>query len=182
MPAAYVFETWTHEETGVVLLRKMSGSRMGEQIVTVEDFRVGEPAPALFQPSSDYKIQDETGPFNIVIPYQEVSAQQTGTADNAQQSAGALPTSRSDIPVLIHKEEHEYTPEARAAKIRGVVILRIEIGPDGTPRVLKVVQPLDPGLDQKAIEAVSKWRFRPATKNGTPISLEANVEVNFRPL
>ncbi len=154
---------------------------MGEQMMTVENFRVGEPDPALFRPPSDYKIQDETGPFDIVIPYKEGSAQQTGTVYNAQQSAGALPASRSNMPVLIHKEQPDYTAEARAAKIQGVVIIRIEIGPDGTPRVLKVVQSLDPGLDQKAIEAVSKWRFRPATRNGTPISLEVTVEVNFRP-
>ena len=177
MPPEYVFETWTHEQTGVVLLRKTSGSRMGEQMTTVEDFRVGEPDPGLFRPPSDYKIQDETGPFSIVIPYKEGAAQPTRTANNTQEPAGG-----TNMALLIHKEDPEYTPEAQAAKIQGVVIIRIEIGTDGTPRVLGVIKSLDPGLDQKAVEAVSKWRFRPATRNGTLISQEANVEVNFRRL
>jgi protein TonB len=38
------------------------------------------------------------------------------------------------------------------------------------------------GLDEKAIEAVRQWRFRPATQDGNPVEMVATVEVNFRPL
>jgi len=52
--------------------------------------------------------------------------------------------------------------------------------PDGTTSNISVVRPLGLGLDEKAIEAVRKWRFRPSLKDGKPVPVRANVEVNFR--
>jgi TonB family protein len=54
------------------------------------------------------------------------------------------------------------------------------VGPDGRPRDIKVSRQLGMGLDQKAIEAVRMWRFEPATKDGKPVAVQINVEVNFR--
>ena len=54
------------------------------------------------------------------------------------------------------------------------------IGPDGKTRDVKVIRPLGLGLDEKAIEAVLKWRFRPSMKDGKAVAVAANVEVNFR--
>jgi protein TonB len=51
---------------------------------------------------------------------------------------------------------------------------------DGTPSDLRVVQPLGFGLDEKALEAVSKWRFAPALVNGQPAKVRAVVKVPFR--
>lgn len=51
---------------------------------------------------------------------------------------------------------------------------------NGNTRDIRVTRPLGLGLDEKAIEAVSKWRFRPAMKNGRPVAVQAQVEVNFR--
>jgi len=45
---------------------------------------------------------------------------------------------------------------------------------------MRVLRSLDPGLDQKAMEAVGTWKFAPGTKDGKPISVEAQIEVNFR--
>jgi protein TonB len=50
----------------------------------------------------------------------------------------------------------------------------------GNPRDLKVMRPLGLGLDQKAIEAVEKWKFRPGMKDGKPVAVQATIEVNFR--
>jgi TonB family protein len=83
-------------------------------------------------------------------------------------------------PVLQFKTEPEYTEEARQARIQGTVVLDVEVEPDGTATVLGVVKSLNPGLDQRAIEAVSRWRFRPATRDGQPVKVSADVEVNFR--
>jgi TonB family protein len=83
-------------------------------------------------------------------------------------------------PVLKTKVEPEYAAEARAAKYSGTVLLSVEIGPDGTTHNVQVVRPLGLGLDEKAEQAVSQWRFQPGTKDGQPVTVAATIEVNFR--
>jgi TonB family protein len=83
-------------------------------------------------------------------------------------------------PKPIFAPDPEYSEEARKAKYQGVVVLWLIVGPDGQPRDIKVSRPLGMGLDQKAIEAVRKWKFEPAKKDGVPVAVQINVEVNFR--
>jgi TonB family protein len=73
----------------------------------------------------------------------------------------------------------EYSPEARQSKYQGTVLLWAIIGPDGRPRELKISRPLGMGLDQKALDAVRSWRFEPALKDGVPVAVQVNIEVNF---
>jgi periplasmic protein TonB len=83
-------------------------------------------------------------------------------------------------PSLVSKVEPEYSEEARKAKYSGTVLLSIVVDEHGLPRDIRVVRPLGLGLDEKAIEAVSHWRFRPGMKGGRPVATQAQVEVNFR--
>jgi periplasmic protein TonB len=83
-------------------------------------------------------------------------------------------------PVPIFKPEPEYSEEARKAKYSGTVLLSLIIDEHGNTRDIHIVRPLGLGLDEKAIEAVAKWRFRPALKGGRPVAVQAQVEVNFR--
>jgi protein TonB len=83
-------------------------------------------------------------------------------------------------PKVIDAPDPDYSEEARKAKYQGTCILWLIVGPDGRPRDLKVARTLGMGLDQKAIEAVRKWRFEPAKMNGQPVAVQINVEVNFR--
>lgn len=83
-------------------------------------------------------------------------------------------------PVPIFKPEPEYSEEARKAKFQGSVTLAIVILADGTTTNIRVIRTLGLGLDEKAIEAVSKWKFRPSMKDGRAVPVSANVEVNFR--
>jgi TonB family protein len=83
-------------------------------------------------------------------------------------------------PVPIYKPEPEYSEEARKAKYSGTVLLSIVVDEKGNTRDIHVVRPLGLGLDEKAIEAVSHWRFRPAMRHGHPVAVQAQVEVNFR--
>ncbi len=83
-------------------------------------------------------------------------------------------------PVPLTHDEPEYSEEARKAKFSGVVLLRIVVDASGRVSEAKVVRGIGLGLDEKAIEAVNKWKFRPGTKNGVPVAVVANVEVNFR--
>lgn len=83
-------------------------------------------------------------------------------------------------PRVLYSPDPEYSEEARRAKYQGSVVLWIVVGPDGGVRDVRVVRTLGLGLDEKAIEAVRKWKFEPAKKNGQPVAVQVNVEVNFR--
>ena len=83
-------------------------------------------------------------------------------------------------PALIFKVEPEYSEEARKAKFQGTVSLQIIVDEKGQPREIKVMRALGLGLDEKAIEAVQKWRFKPGVKDGKAVAVTATVEVNFR--
>lgn len=83
-------------------------------------------------------------------------------------------------PVLVYKTEPEYSDEARRARVQGLVVLSIEVGVDGMAKNIEVRQSLGMGLDERAIETVRHWRFRPATRNGKPIPVRALVQVTFR--
>jgi periplasmic protein TonB len=82
-------------------------------------------------------------------------------------------------PKLIYKIEPEFSEEARKAKFQGTVILSIEVDESGRATNLRVISSPGLGLDQKAIEAVAQWRFRPASQGGKPVASSARVEVNF---
>ncbi len=76
-------------------------------------------------------------------------------------------------PVLLVKTEPAYSEEARKGKVQGTVILVVEIDANGRPRDIRVRRPLGFGLEERAVEAVGSWRFRPAYRNGKPVSCSA---------
>lgn len=83
-------------------------------------------------------------------------------------------------PRALYDPEPEYSEEARKAKYQGSVILWAVIDANGRPQQLKVARSLGMGLDEKAIEAVRNWKFEPAKKDGQPVAVQVNIEVNFR--
>ena len=83
-------------------------------------------------------------------------------------------------PRVIYQPDPEYTEEARKAKYQGVVVLWLIVGQDGRTKDIRVSRSLGMGLDQKAVEAVKQWKFEPAKKDGVPVAVQLNVEVNFR--
>src|ERR1051326_2316753 len=83
-------------------------------------------------------------------------------------------------PRATFSPDPEYSEEARKAKYQGTVVLWVVVGPDGRPHDIRVQRTLGMGLDEKAIEAVRQWKFEPAKKDGNPVAVQINVEVNFR--
>jgi periplasmic protein TonB len=83
-------------------------------------------------------------------------------------------------PRILSKVEPEYSEEARKAKFQGTVLLYVVVDEKGNPRDIKILRPLGLGLDQKAVEAVEKWKFSPGLKDGKPVPVQAQIEVNFR--
>jgi TonB family protein len=83
-------------------------------------------------------------------------------------------------PRVIYKVDPQYTEDARRDKIAGPVTLSLVVGADGLAHDISIVQPLDPGLDVKAAEAIEKWRFAPGMLNGEAVAVQATIVVNFR--
>lgn len=82
-------------------------------------------------------------------------------------------------PEILVKTQPRYTELARRAKVQGSVLLKAVIDERGIVTDLRVLKPLPMGLDQAAIDAVSRWRFKPATLHGRPVKVYFNLTVNF---
>ncbi|HEX7138256.1 MAG TPA: energy transducer TonB [Vicinamibacterales bacterium] len=83
-------------------------------------------------------------------------------------------------PLLISGTEAKYTPEARKARIGGIVIVEVIIDKSGRVVAARILKALPFGLSEAAVEAVKKWRFKPATREGEPVAVRYNLTVNFR--
>lgn len=83
-------------------------------------------------------------------------------------------------PRVKKKVEPEFSPLARADHIQGTVLLQIVVTEHGRASNIEVISPLGFGLDEKAEQAILKWEFIPAQKDGMPVPVLATVEVNFR--
>jgi TonB family protein len=84
-------------------------------------------------------------------------------------------------PKPINTPEAEYSPEGRAKRINGDCLISVFIDAFGLPQEPRVVKPLEPTLDQKALDAVNRYRFKAAMRNGIePVPVLVTIAVNFR--
>ena len=83
-------------------------------------------------------------------------------------------------PVVLYQPEPEFSEEARKAKFSGNVLVYLWVDADGKPSHVRVVRPVGMGLDEKAVEAVRQYRFKPAMKDGKPVQVDLYVDVNFQ--
>jgi periplasmic protein TonB len=83
-------------------------------------------------------------------------------------------------PRLIYSVDPEFSDEARRAKYQGVCIVSVIVDAQGNPQHVHVARPLGMGLDEKAVEAVREYKFKPAYYQGHPVAVEIDVVVNFR--
>lgn len=128
----------------------------------------------------------------LLLLASELAVTQTQSPDNA--SGGAAPNAGGPLgtsgayrvgggvsaPRVIYGPDPEYAEEARQEKFQGTCVLWLVVSSDGRPRDIRVSRSLGHGLDEKAIEAVKRWRFEPAHKDGKPVAVMVNVEVTFR--
>jgi TonB family protein len=85
------------------------------------------------------------------------------------------------LPKILQRIEPQYTPEARAARLRGTVVLQALIKTDGSVEILSVIRGMELGMTQRAIDALRQWRFKPGTrlKDARDVNILLNIEVNF---
>ncbi len=97
------------------------------------------------------------------------------------QDAGPIQLGPSvTAPRALYAPEPSYSKSARQQNIEGTVKLSAIIGVDGQAHVIKVVKSLEQSLDANAVEAVKTWKFAPATKDGYPVAVSLNLEIDFK--
>jgi TonB family protein len=83
-------------------------------------------------------------------------------------------------PVLVHSVDAEFTEKAKRAKHEGVSVVSCVVDSQGMPQRVHTIRKLGMGLDEKAIDAVRQYRFKPGLLNGKPVAVAITIEVNFR--
>jgi TonB family protein len=82
-------------------------------------------------------------------------------------------------PEVIHSVEPEFTEDARTANFQGSVSIKLIVDSQGNPQNIQLVHHLGMGLDEKAIEAVRQYKFKPAMYQGHPVSVQIVIEMEF---
>jgi periplasmic protein TonB len=165
----------------LIVPREMPKLPVEETIVAAPDIKFA--AGAMGDPGSEFTGVPSGGPGGP-------GGLGTGCCDGIGASTGPFlgngppgifPAGRHGVtvPEAIFHPEPSFSEEARKSRTQGTVTLLIVVGKDGRPYDVRVRQSIGMGLDEKAIEAVNRWRFRPATWNDQPVATEVEVEVNF---
>jgi TonB family protein len=102
-----------------------------------------------------------------------------GPACNASMGPLYKPGAGLSLPKVVYSRDPDYDEGARQAKVQGSVTLKMVVAPDGHTCDISVTTSLDRALDEKAVEAVRTWRFKPAEKDGQPVAVEINVQTQF---
>jgi TonB family protein len=124
-------------------------------------------------------LPDENGPSANLQTRNQAGASVVALVSGERLYFGK---SSSRAPTVVSRADPEYSAEARAAKLNGSVMLSLIVGIDGKATEIKVTKGVGMGIDEKAIEAIQKWRFKPATRNCLPVEFRSQIEVNFRML
>jgi TonB family protein len=109
------------------------------------------------------------------------NASPMGTAGDARGPAGdAFHVGRGVTPPrVVYQRDPEFSDAARASKFQGTAVLWLVVDKDGIPTKIRISKPLGFGLDEKAVQAVSEWKFKPSEKDGIPVNVAIAVEVDF---
>jgi TonB family protein len=105
--------------------------------------------------------------------------QQQVPADLAKVCSEKVPPPCATPPRAVYSPPPEYSEEARNARYQGTCVLLMIVESDGHTSHIRVASRLGMGLDEKAIEAVKRWKFTPAVKDGKPVPVQVAIEVAF---
>ena len=100
----------------------------------------------------------------------------------AEFNEDPLDKSELTAPVATQEVDPGYPLELMRQNVQGTVTLSAVIRSDGTVGDVRVLSGVDDRLDQYACNALGRWKFRPAEKNGKPVALQAVVKIPFRPM
>jgi protein TonB len=143
----------------------------------------------------DLKMADSAMP-NLGLPNSMLKGVSTGegrgTGIGSADGNGIGPGSGGNIgggvmhaggvqqgPKLIYKVDPDFSEEARKAKFSGDVQVYLIVDEKGMPTHVRVVRGAGMGLDEKAVEAVRQYRFKPAMQDGKPVTVDLYINVTF---
>jgi periplasmic protein TonB len=127
------------------------------EIIDMHRLRAGVVVVALLLPSMVADVRCQTTPQSAAQPIPKITP-----------------------PKPVSTPTPDYPEDARRLGIQGTVDVHFTVGVDGKPYNITVKKSLTPELDEAAIKGVSKWRFKPATKDRHPIDDEIDAQVSFR--
>ena len=101
---------------------------------------------------------------------------------NGSRTSSSMKDNSSGVsaPSVLFKVDPEYSEEARNAKYSGTVLLSVVVGADGKACNITVLKGLGMGLDEKSVEAVARWKFKPGMLDRKAVAVRCQIEVNFR--
>ncbi|HEY4817092.1 MAG TPA: energy transducer TonB, partial [Candidatus Acidoferrum sp.] len=127
---------------------------------------------------SDHKYAQTSGVVPISDEIAAISTEPIAAMKSRIARAGVGGVT---VPICVHCPAPNFSEEGRAAKYQGTVVLRVVITTEGVATNIVVVKGPGNGLEEKAIEAVRSWRFRPAVgPDGQPVATMLPIEVTFR--
>jgi TonB family protein len=117
----------------------------------------------------------------VYLP-EEKSGSQKADSDETAVDGEIVPSSDKSIvrAKVVRQLDPQFSEEARSAKYQGTINLAMVVDKTGQTRNIRIMRPIGMGLDQKAVEAVSRWQFEPALKDGEPVAMgPIQVQVDF---
>jgi TonB family protein len=156
--------------------------RLTLDLSTIEwDRLLAEDLFAFQPPEGSRLVHSFTPPAAILYGYPLSTVGSLPCCDTGPAPAGVFRVGQGvTAPSLRYKVEPQYSAEALKSRYQGTVLLYVQVDPSGKAVNMRVLHSLGLGLDEKAIEAVKKWQFKPGTKDGVPVTVEAQIAVNFR--
>ncbi len=131
----------------------------------------------------------DDGASGLPEPDENAVAQRPRIIERAPAPVPAAPSARSENaqpagvtdPVPLSSPAPRYPPSALRRRETGTVRVRVDVGPDGVPTATSVVESSQSrDLDHAAVDAVRRWRFRPAQANGPPTVGSVVVPISFQ--
>ncbi len=139
-----------------------------------------EPTPSLDDESIEARVFGKKQYYSLVLNTPNLSSAAGSWIIHFAELKETDNKAKPTAPVALNAVDPAYTPDAMRDRVEGTVTLYAVIRADGSVTDIKVLNSLDDRLDSSAIRALSRWHFRPGTKNGEAIALEAVVDVPFR--
>jgi TonB family protein len=151
-----VIDTWFSRDREMIVAQ-LRNFPLGEiQAVEISAINEGDPDPALFTLPAGYEMKDE-------------------------RKAGAVLPEGVTPPVLIRRVDPQFSDEARQHRPLDLsVLVGLVVDAQGVPQKVFVVRGVGEGLDEKAIEAIKQYRFKPAMMDGKPVATALNITVRFQ--